>query len=40
MEAFYNLIVKENIIESKSKKDEGEEDEKENDGEDKGSLIS
>merc|ERR1719464_1825849 len=35
LEAFYKLIVKENIIESKSKKYEGEEDEKENDGEDK-----
>merc|ERR1711971_304733 len=35
LEAFYKLIVKENIIESKSKKDEGEEDDKEKDGEDK-----
>merc|ERR1719464_66496 len=39
LEAFYNLIVKENIIESKSKKDEGEEDEKENDGKDKDEAI-
>merc|ERR1719464_239998 len=33
LEAFYDLIVKRKIIESKSKKDEGEEDEKEKDGE-------
>merc|ERR1719464_732126 len=39
LEAFYNLIVKENIIESKSKKDEGEEDKKENDGKDKDEAI-
>merc|ERR1719464_2692791 len=39
LEAFYNLIIKEEIIESKSKKDEGEEDKKENDGKDKDEAI-
>merc|ERR1719464_2615204 len=38
LEAFYSLLVKTDILESKSEKDEDEEDEK--DEEDKGGLIS